>query len=324
MSKVLWGKTIFITGATGLIGQALVKEALAKKMKVIASVRNIDKAKKIFDMDSSIEFIESDIINLSLENRNVDYVIHAAANTSSIAFVNDPIGIINENYQGALKTLEFAKLNHVKKYIYLSSMEVYGYPHTDEKVTETYSTNLDMMNVRSSYPESKRVCEILCRSYMSQYDVPISVVRLTQTIGTGIKYDDNRVFAQFARSVVEEKDIILHTKGETKRSYLYLGDAVSAIYTVLEKGVAGEAYNATNEETYCSIYEMANLVANDCADGRIKVLIEENKSNYYGYAPTLKMNLSAEKLRNLGWKPHVGLKEMFDILIQYMSIIGKG
>ena len=323
MSRILWGKTIFITGATGLIGQALVKEALAKKMKVIASVRNIDKAKKLFEAESGIEFLESDIMGISLENRKVDYLIHAAANTSSTAFVNDPVGIINENYQGTLRTLEFARFNNVKKYVYLSSMEIYGHPHTDEKVTETHATNLDMMSVRSSYPESKRACEILCCSYMSQYNVPINAVRLTQTIGAGVKYDDNRVFAQFARSVIEGKDIILHTKGETKRSYLYLDDAVSAIYTVLEKGADGEAYNAANEETYCSIYEMANLVANECADGRINVLIEENESNHHGYAPTLKMNLSTEKLRNLGWEPHVGLKEMFDILIQYMSAVRK-
>lgn len=64
-------------------------------------------------------------------------------------------------------------------------------------------------------------------------------------------------------------DIILKTKGETKRIYLYTQDVVEAILTVLLKGENGEAYNAANEETYCSIYEMAQLVATRCARGRI-------------------------------------------------------
>lgn len=323
MTNDFAGKTILVTGAAGLLGQALVKKALAEKMSVIASVRSTEKAKKIFGCDNDIEYLESDIRNLPLENKNIDYIIHAAANTSSAAFVNDPVGIINTNYQGTLRTLEFARFNNVKKYVYLSTMEVYGYPNTDEKIKETYSTNLDTMNVRSSYPESKRACEILCRSYMSQYDLPINVVRLVQTIGPGIKYDDNRVFAQFARSAAEGKDIILHTTGETKRSYLYLDDAVSAIFTVLEKGEPGEAYNAANEDTYCSVYDMACLVAEVCAKGNIAVSIKEEKSNSYGFAPALRMNLCAKKIRDLGWEPYVGLKDAFDELIGYMKVTGK-
>lgn len=312
------GKTILITGATGLLGQALVKYALNENMSVVASVRDEQRGRSLFGSSSAITYLESDIVDLPLKNMDIDYVVHAAANTSSNAFISDPVGIINTNYQGTLRTLEFAKINCVTKYLYLSTMEIYGYPDTDEKITETHSSNLDILNVRSSYPESKRLCETLCSSYMNQYNIPINVCRLIQTIGPGVKYNDNRIFAQFARCVVEGNDIVLHTKGETKRSYLYLDDAITAIFTILEKGIPGEAYNVTNESTYCSIYDMAHLVADECAAGEIGVLIDESESKDHGYAPVLKMNLCSKKLRELGWEPTVDLKEMFNKLIEDM------
>jgi nucleoside-diphosphate-sugar epimerase len=175
------------------------------------------------------------------------------------------------------------------------------------------------MSVRSSYPESKRMCENLCTSYFSEYGVPVKVVRLTQTFGEGVDYNDGRVFAEFARCAIENKDIVLKTKGETKKNYLYVYDAVSAIITVLFNGENGNAYNAANEETYCSIYEMAQMVAEKCGNKSIKVVIEEKDDILkFGYAPTLKMNLSTEKLKNLGWKPKKDLFGMFNVMIDDM------
>lgn len=75
--------------------------------------------------------------------------------------------------------------------------------------------------------------ECICKAYSVQYRLPINIVRLTQTFGPGVEYNDGRVFAEFARCLVEHRDIILHTKGETKRNYLYTADAVRAILIVL-------------------------------------------------------------------------------------------
>ena len=123
----------------------------------------------------------------------------------------------------------------------------------------------------------------------------LKVIRLTQVFGPGVKYDDSRVFAEFARCVLEKKNIVLHTKGETKRNYLYTFDAVTAVLTVLLKGENGEAYNAANEETYCSIYEMAQMVANDIGNDIFVEIVEKN-INDFGYAPTLKMNLDTDEI----------------------------
>lgn len=318
--SILNGKKVIVTGATGLIGKAIVKKLLTLNAEVIAIVRDKIKAENIFGYRSeNIRYVVSDICSLKPVNFNADYIIHAAAQTSSKAFVIEPVETIMTSIIGTKNMLELARVNPVKSFVYLSSMEIYGSHNTDDKIDEHHSSYLDTMDVRSSYPESKRMCENLCRSYAAEFGIPSKVVRLTQTFGPGVQYNDTRVFAEFARAVIEKKDIILQTKGETKRNYLYIDDAVSAILMVLLIGKIGEAYNAANEQTYCSIYEMACMVASKCANGKIKVITNVESSTTRGFAPTLKMNLSTSKLCDLGWKAKVDLIDMFNRMIEDMS-----
>lgn len=311
-------ENVLVTGATGLIGYNLVNRLLNDGYMVFAQVRNIEKAKKMYGDRVGLSFVIGDILNAIRIEKQIDYIIHAASQTSSKDFVESPVETIRVAVQGTTNMLELAKEKKVKSFVYLSTMEVYGSPSSDEKIDEKHSTNIDTMKVRNSYPESKRLCEALCTAYFTEYAVPTKVIRLTQTFGPGVAYDDGRVFAEFARCVIENKNITLHTKGETKRNYLYTEDAVDAILTVLFKGAAGEAYNAANESTYCSIYEIAQLVAKNCAEGNINIRVELNNESKYGYAPTLKMNLDTTKLQKLGWKPRVSMTDMFESLIEDM------
>ncbi len=318
----LAGSTVLVTGATGLIGQLAVRSFLVynesheKKIRVIACVRNRQKAADMFGEEP--EYLVSDITELKAENIGAEYIIHAAAVTSSRSFVEQPAETIHTSCMGMRRILEFARMNPVKSLVYLSTMEVYGTPQTDEKIFEDHGTDINTMQVRSSYPESKRLCEALCAAYGAEYGIPVKVIRLTQTFGPGVSYNDGRVFAEFARCVIEQRDIILHTKGETKRSYLYTADAVAAILSVLLYGENGEAYNAANEQTYCTIREMAELAAGDTLEVRIELPEDITR---FGYAPVLHMNLDTTKLQKLGWKPAFALKEMYSRMIGYMESI---
>lgn len=316
--KNIEGKSFLISGATGLIGKSMTKYIADNGGEIIAVVRDMKKAEKMFEQYNNIQYICSDINTLPVKKMNIDYIIHAANQTSSCSFVEEPVETIMTAINGTRNTLEIAKLSNVKGYIYLSSMEVYGAPTKDEKIVEDHDNNINTMTVRSCYPESKRLCEAMCASYFSEYNVPINVVRLTQTFGEGVNYNDGRVFAEFARAAIEKKNIILNTKGETRRNYLYVGDAVSAIIRVLFNGKRGEAYNVANEKTYCSIYEMALLVSKECANNQIQVLINEDAVKSKNYAPTLHMNLDTSKIKQIGWSPKVGLKEMYSRMIADM------
>ena len=321
------GKQILVTGATGLIGKSLIKEILTDNKqtdnpaKVFALCRSYEKAEKAFGhllRDQQLEILTGDVCAVKPQSLGVQYIIHGASVTSSRLFVKEPVETIGTAVDGTRNMLEMARLNPTEGFLYLSSMEVYGAPGTDEKIREDHGTDLNPMAVRSSYPISKRVCESLCACYAAEYGVPAKVIRLTQTFGPGVRYADERVFADFARCVIEGRDIILHTKGETKRSYLAVEDAVQAILTVLVKGTNGEAYNAANEATYCSIREMAECAAGLDPSGKVRVQIREDDVDR-GYAPVLHMNLDTGKLRALGWQPQKNLKETFCSMIEDMK-----
>ena len=316
--KELQGKSFLITGATGLIGSALINALKTiDNVKIIAQVRDLKKAQSKFG--NEIEYIVCDIKDLPINNLRVDYIVHAASITQSASFINNPVEVIRTNIEGTSRVLDFAKENKIKGLVYLSTMEVYGNPISSKKIKEDNEAYIDLEKARSSYPESKRLCEALCIAYNKEYGVSTKIARLTQTFGPGVEYNDNRVFAQFARCVIENKDIVLKTKGETCRDYLYIDDAVNAIITLLINGEDGSIYNVANEDTYISIYEMAHMVASKFGEG-IKVIVENNEDvEKIGYAPTLNMDLDTSKLKALGWSAQTDLETAFLNTIEFMK-----
>ena len=222
---------------------------------------------------------------------------------------------------GTRYVLELAKQKQVKGVVYLSSLEVYGTPAEDAgMITEKDYGYIEPLSVRSSYSEGKRIVECLCASYAHEYSVPVKIARLSQTFGPGVAYEDGRVFAEFARCALEQRDIVLHTQGHTVRSYCYTKDALSALLYILISGKAGEAYNVTNMDTAVSIKEMAELVCETIGSGKIKTVIDipEDLASF-GYNPEMIIRLDSKKLMQLGWKATIGLEEMFERLIKGMK-----
>lgn len=224
--KELNNKSILITGATGLIGSTLALGLLESNfnIKVIALVRSEEKAKKVFGdyyNNENLEIIKGDVLDSISYSKNVDYIVHLASATSSKYFVEKPVETIQIAINGTNNILQFAREKKIQSMVYLSSLEVYGVTDPNlESVTENMSGYIDSLKPRSSYSEGKRLAECLCASYLSEYDVPVKVARLGQTMGPGIDYNDGRVFAEFARCCIEGKDIVLHTEGKTTKKLL--------------------------------------------------------------------------------------------------------
>lgn len=321
--------TILVTGATGLIGVQLVRAILClnrlknTNIKILALVRNKQKAEVVFGellKRKELKLIVEDILNPIIIHENIDYIIHSASVTASKIMVTYPVETITTSIYGTKNILDLAVNKKVKSFIYLSSMEMYGsFSQTDHMISENDLGYIDPLNLRSNYPESKRLCENMCIAYFHEYNVPIKIARLSQTFGAGILPEENRIFAQFAKSVINSEDIILHTMGLSEGNYTYLRDTIIALFIILIKGKDGEAYNVSNENSHITITEMANMVAKDIALNKIKVIYDIPKKNIYGYAAPTKMKLSSKKLKNLGWEPQVGLKESYLRLIRSMS-----
>lgn len=325
IKEVLYGKNILITGATGLIGSALIKALIQLNNKqnlnlhILALIRSPEKARAIFGENhnsNTLKFIGGEVEQLPKIKEDIDYIIHGASPTSSRYFIEHPVELLHTAVYGTDNLLRLAKEKNVKSFVFLSTMETYGTPEKGMRITEENCGQFDTTTIRNCYPLGKQFCENLCCSYFSEYQVPVKIARLTQTFGPGVSYDDGRVFAEFARCAIEHRNIVLKTQGKTERDYLYTEDAVSAILTILLKGENGQAYTVANEETYCSIYEMASLVAERYG---INVEIREQDVALQGYADTLYMDLDTTKLQKLGWKPQIGLEEMYDRMIQTMK-----
>lgn len=309
--SVFDNKTVLVTGATGLLGSLCVRSLLASgyNTKVLALVRNKDKADKMFGQNNNLTFLVQDIQDEINTTQKADYIIHTASTTVSKDFVERPVETSMIALKGTTNVLEYARKTKPTGVIYLSSLEVYGIP-TREDVTEKDYGYIDILNPRGSYSESKRMVENLCISYGVEYNVPVKIARLTQTFGAGVTKNDNRVFAQFAKSVINKKDIVLHTEGFTKRCYCYTTDAITAIYTILTKGENLAAYNVANKNAYVTIYGMAQSLVNE----NTNVVYDIDNKNR-GYNPEMQIFLDTRKLEDLGWSAKVSLSEMFDRLI---------
>lgn len=321
------GKTIFVTGATGLIGSQFIKAVACynrvngTKIKMVALARSAEKARKVFGDIPGIDVVVGDINGEINYDGDVDYIIHGASATSSRFFVEHPVETIMIAIDGTKNVLDFAKEKNVKGFVYLSSLEVYGTPdNSKEKIGENDYGYIDQLNIRSSYSEGKRMVECLCCSYASEYGVPVKIARLSQTFGAGVEYNDGRVFAEFARCAIEKRDIVLHTQGNTVRTYCYTTDAIAALVYILLKGEVGAAYNVTNMDTSCSIKEMAQLVCDTFPEAGINVKIDiPDNVAAFGYNPEMIIRLDASRLESLGWKAQVGIKEMFQRLVESMN-----
>lgn len=322
-------KTVLITGATGLIGSLLVKaliyagEERGLKIRVLAVVRSEEKAKQVFGafwQENLVPVVCDVCVPIRIEEP-VHYIFHTASVTASREFVERPVETIFTTLKGTENLLELAKEKQAESMVYLSSMEAYGV--TDPQhitVRETDYGYIDPLQVRSSYSEGKRMAEGICAAYAHEYQVPVKTARLAQTFGAGIAQSENRVFAQFAHSILEGTDIVLHTDGSKAHCYCYTSDAVLGLLTVLLNGKNAEAYNISNEATFGTIREMAEMLVERYPQSGSRLVFDiPEDSSQFGYAPTSRMLICSEKLNALGWKAEVDLPEMFDRLMRSMQ-----
>ncbi len=326
----LEGTSVLITGATGLVGSACARvllernHAFGSSIQVKALVRNAKKARIVLDGYSAsdgLELVLGDVQSVDIDACAAEYIIHAACPTASNFFMEHPVETANAIVGGTVHMLEAAKASSAKSFVYVSSMEVYGNgnssPGIDNALREDEVGFCDPLSVRSCYPEGKRMAEQYCMAYASEYGLPAKVARLAQTFGPGIPKDDRRIFAHIARSAINGEDVVLKTTGESTRMYNYTADAVRALLTILIRGEAGAAYNVANPDTYSSVRQMAEIVADTCARKPMEVRVELDPNA--PYPPEHHLPLDVSKLEALGWQPKVGLEGMYRNLMAYLE-----
>lgn len=300
------GKHILLTGGTGMIGSALVSRLATDGGEFTLLARNSERAKARFaalGADVTLQYIEADLSAGQVPNieGEFDYVIHLASTTHPKAYVETPIATIALNVLATKGLLDIAVRNPRCRFVYASSVEVYGQDRGDVDIfDESYCGYIDCNTLRAGYPESKRCGEALCQAYAREKGVDFVIPRLARIYGPGLLKTDTKALSQFLWNAVNGNDIVLKSAGNQYFSYLHCDDAVSGILTVMEKGISSEVYNVADEASDIRLRDLAALIA-ELAGTKV-VFDMPDDTEKAGFSTATTARLDSSKLKALGWK----------------------
>lgn len=317
------GGRLLITGGAGFLGYYLVQAATHWNQSHPASAIDVE----VFDsylrgipgwldpLRTSVRIRAHDVReNLPLDAGPWDFVIHAAGIASPSIYRRYPLETMDANINGLRHLLDRSVDSSLKGMLFFSSSEIYGDPPADAIPTpETYRGNVSCTGPRACYDESKRYGETLVVTFASHYGVPVRTARPFNNYGPGMKINDGRVIADFARNVLAGEDIALLSDGSPTRTFCYVADAVIGYYKVLVRGRAGEAYNIGAEEPEVSMAELADRMV---AIGRDEfgfsgsvVRATSDEAEYLTDNPGRRRPALDKARSELGYEPRIDLDE---------------
>ena len=323
----LAGKSILVTGAGGLICSSIIdiflrfNETHEKKITIIAAARNKDKVKNRFGLffdKSYFVFLHYDANDANIViDHAVDYIIHGAGNAYPLRIMAEPVETMTSNINGSLALLDYSRRNHVKRFLYISSSEIYGIKGDKLPYKENEFGYIDLQNPRNAYSVGKRAAETLCCSYAAEYGVETVIVRPGHIYGPTASKEDNRVSSVWAYQAASGDNIVMKSEGLQVRSYCYCLDCASAIIKVLLRGENCEAYNISNSNSTINIKEMAEIVS---TAGNVRLIRDiPTDKEIQSFNPMMNSSLNSDKLEHLGWKGLFDAQTGFSHTVQILK-----
>ncbi len=310
--KKLDGKTVILSGATGMIGTCLTDLFMLRGgIRLVALSRNEAAARQRLGRywDSPrFQYSSCEVGGEIPESGPVDYVIHAASNTHPRQYSQDPIGTISANVLGTGNLLDYGVSHGAKRFCFLSSVEIYGENRGDvEKFRESDLGYLDCNTLRAGYPEGKRLGEALCNAYREAHGLDFVIPRLSRVYGPTMLASDSKAISQFIKKAAAGEDIVLKSRGNQEYSYTFVTDAAAAVLWCLALGAPGGAYNVADERSDITLKELAGTLAGIAGTRVVFELPDETEQK--GYSTATRALLDGTKLGELGWKARVHMEE---------------
>ena len=327
--------TILITGSAGFIGFYLVhffynfKDKL--NLKKVICLDNFllgePKWQEKISADDKFIFKKFDIIHDEIEKipeaADANFVIHMASIASPIFYRKYPIETIDANIWGLRKLFDFYKEKNLSGFLFFSSSEIYGNPAPEEIPTvEDYNGNVSCTGPRACYDESKRFGETMCRLFAQEFKIPVGVVRPFNNYGPGMKINDKRVPADFAKNIFEGKDIEILSSGSPMRTFCYIADAVTGYLKVLLHGEY-DYFNVGIDKPEISITQLAEIYCRAGQKifnyaGKINYATSDDK-DYLTHNPQRRCP-KIDKAKNiLGYNPEILVEEGVKRFLQFIK-----
>lgn len=245
---------LLVTGGAGFVGSEFVRQAIDKGIDVciidkLSYAGDIARLKTIEDKVSfyQIDLVDKDLVSRVFDAEKPDYVVHWAAETHVDRSISDPFPFIDTNVKGTQVLLEVAKSRNIKKFINISTDEVYGDLGEEGQFFETTP-----LNPSSPYSVSKASADMLGRAYYRTYGLPVITVRPSNNYGPW-QYPEKLLPVVIIKALNNES-IPVYGKGENIREWLYVSDCAQAVFDILEKGVINQSYNVGSGQEKQNIF----------------------------------------------------------------------
>ncbi|MDD5449093.1 MAG: dTDP-glucose 4,6-dehydratase [Candidatus Omnitrophica bacterium] len=306
---------LLITGGCGFIGSNFIRYLLKRhpSYKII----NLDKLTyagnrknlKAIETDKNYRFIKGDICDEKLVlkgSEGCDAVINFAAETHVDRSIKDATDFIVTNVDGAHALLEAVRKNGVKRYIQISTDEVYG------SIAEGKFTEADPLRPNSPYAASKASADLLCRAYFITYKTPVLITRSSNNFGP-YQYPE-KVMPLFITNAIQDKSLPVYADGLNVRDWLYVEDNCAAIDTVLHKGDAGAIYNIGGGSEMRNIDLTRQILAIMGKPESLIKFVEDRPGHDKRYA------VNCEKVKALGWRPKKSFNEALKETVEWYQM----
>ena len=305
-------KKILITGGAGFIGSNFIRYLTnqGNNLKIVNFDKltysgNVNSLKDVKE-SKNYTFIKGDICDVkavSAAMRNCDYVINFAAESHVDRSIKNSAEFIKTNIDGTRVLLDVARKHKVKRFIQISTDEVYG------DIKRGLSKEDDNLLPNSPYAASKAAADLLCRSYYRTYKFPVIITRSSNNFGP-YQYPE-KVMPLFITNLIEGKKLPLYGDGKNVRDWIYVIDNCAGIDAVLRKGKIGNIYNIGGSNCLRNINIAKETLSILKKDKSFIKYVTDRPGHDRRYA------LSSKKLSSLGWRCEYGFKKALRLTIEW-------
>jgi len=287
-----------ITGGAGFIGSNFIHYLFEKYSDIeiinldkLTYAGNIDNLKAI-EHRSDYKFVKGDICDCEVVEDlmyDCDYVINFAAESHVDRSIGAPDDFIKTDVFGTFVLLESARKYSIKRFIQVSTDEVYG------SIENGSFSESDPLMPSSPYAASKAGADRLAYSYFVTYNLPVIITRCSNNFGP-YQYPE-KLIPLFVTNAIEDKKLPLYGDGKNIRDWIYVLDHCDAIDFISHKGIDGEVYNIGGDNERNNL-EITNKILEGLAKSTDLIKYVKDRPGH-----DRRYSLDCSKLAALGWKP---------------------